>query len=212
VPAENKVRVRTYSPYTNVWEADADSSSQFTLDVDLSMPQPQPQPQASPASSQAVLADFALLGTVTGVPSGSTASFLWDGLDPLTEYEWYVKVSDGYTPPVTGPAWSFTTASSPTGVGDWARGGLALAPPAPNPARGALRFSFDLPRAMRARLEVLDVQGRVVAVLAEGDFGPGRHERGWDASAHGAPAGAGLYFVRLVTPQGRLMRRVALLR
>jgi len=110
VPAENKVRVRTYSPYTNVWEADADSSSQFTLDVDLSMP----QPQAAPASSQAVLADFALLGTVAGVPSGSTASFLWDGLDPLTEYEWYVKVSDGYTPPVTGPAWSFTTADNPT--------------------------------------------------------------------------------------------------
>jgi hypothetical protein len=97
-------------------------------------------------------------------------------------------------------------------VEGWAYGGLALAPPAPNPARGTLRFSFDLPRAMRVRLEVLDVQGRVVAALAEGDFGPGRHERSWDASVNGARAGAGLYFVRLETPEGRLVRRVALLR
>jgi len=110
VPAENKVRVRTYSPYTNVWEADADSSSQFTLDVDLSMPQPQAaRVGEAPRVAQAVLADFALLGTVAGVPSGSTASFLWDGLDSQTEYEWYVRVSDGYTPPVTGPTWDFTT-------------------------------------------------------------------------------------------------------
>ena len=57
-----------------------------------------------------------------------------------------------------------------------------------------------------------------MAALAEGDFGAGRHERSWDATVNGgpagagAPAGAGLYFVRLVTPEGRLVRRVALLR
>jgi len=51
-----------------------------------------------------------------------------------------------------------------------------------------------------------------VAALAEGDFGAGRHERAWDASVAGARASAGLYFVRLVTPDGRLVRRVALLR
>jgi hypothetical protein len=87
---------------------------------------------------------------------------------------------------------------------------LALAPPAPNPARGALRFSFDLPRAMRVRLEVLDVQGRMVAELAEGEFSPGRHERVWDR-ATGRGRAAGLYFVRLVTPEGRLVRRVVVL-
>jgi hypothetical protein len=163
-----------------------------------------------PVPRETMLADFALLGTMAGVPSGSTASFDWDGLDPQTEHEWYVTLSDGEVSPVTGPTWSFTTEAVSTDVGDRARGGLALAPPAPNPAQGALRFSFDLPRAMHARLEVLDVQGRVVATLAEGEFGPGRHERAWDASTHGAGAGAGLYFVRLETPQGRLVRRVAL--
>jgi hypothetical protein len=214
-PEQNQVRVRTYSPYTDTWEADADSSSQFTLDVDLSVPQPEPpmaQAGEAPQAVAAALASYPLLGTLTGVPSGSTVSFLWEGLAPLTEYQWYAKVGDGYTPPVTGPTWAFTTASSSTAVGGWVDGGLALAPPAPNPARGALRFSFDLPRAMRVRLEVLDVQGRVVAVLAEGDFGPGRHERTWDTSDDRSRAGAGLYFVRLRTPEGRLVRRVTLLR
>ena len=214
VPSLNVVRARTYSPYSNVWEADADSSSQFTLTVPLGGTSPS---QVAPVSL-AALSDFTLLGTVAGVPSGSTASFDWDGHDPLTEYEWYVTVSDDQANPVTGPPWTFTTGTPSAGVEGSAHAGLALAPPAPNPAQGVLRFSFDLPRAMHARLEVLDVQGRLVTALAEGDFGPGRHERGWDASAHGgpagagAPAGAGLYFVRLVTPEGRLVRRVALLR
>ena len=55
-------------------------------------------------------------------------------------------------------------------------------------------------------------------VVPRAGFGAGRQERVWDTSVHGgtagagAPAGAGMYFVRLVTPQGRLVRRVALLR
>ena len=87
---------------------------------------------------------------------------------------------------------------------------LALAPPMPNPARGTTRFSFDLPRAMSARLEVLDVQGRLVATLAEGELGAGRHERAWDGTTARGRA-AGLYFVRLQTPEGRLVRRVVVL-
>jgi hypothetical protein len=196
-PAANQVRGRTYSPWLDQWEADADSSSQFTLNGVPLGGTTQP--------------DFVLLGTVAGVPSGSNAVFQWSGLDPETQHEWYVNVSDGQTGR-TGPAWSFTTGTSSTGVAGAAHGGLALAPPAPNPARGTLRFAFDLPRAMHARLDVLDVQGRVVTALAEGDFGPGRHERAWDASVDNARAGAGLYFVRLETPEGRRVRRVALLR
>jgi hypothetical protein len=211
-PPLNQVRAFTYSPYAN--QSKTDSWNQFVLDnVPLGgggTPRAQALQEVSLAP-QAALADFALLGAVAGAPSGSNAVFPWSGLDPETQYEWYVTVSDGHTSPVTGPAWDFTTAPS-AGVEDRARGGVALAPPAPNPARGALRFAFDLPRAMHVRLEVVDVQGRVVAALAEGDFGPGRHEHEWNASIAGARAGAGLYFIRLETPEGRRVRRVALLR
>jgi hypothetical protein len=200
-PAANQVRVRTYSPWLNQWETDADSSSQFTLNGVPLGGTTQP--------------GFAPLGTVAGVPSGSNAVLPWSGLAAGTPHEWYVSVSDRQTSR-TGPVWGFTTASS-AGVGDRGQGGLALAPPAPNPARGTLRLSFDLPRAMRVRLDVVDVQGRVVATLAEGDLGAGRHERAWDVSVAGAPAGggaqarAGLYFVRLETPEERRVRRVVLL-
>jgi hypothetical protein len=193
-PAANQVRVRTYSPWLDQWEADADSSSRFTLNgVPL-----------GGISYQ----DFALLGTVTGVPSGSSAVLPWSGLAAGVRHEWYVSVSDGHTAR-TGPAWWFTT-SAPTAVGGPAHGGLALAPPAPNPARGTVRLSFDLPRATRVRMDVLDVQGRLVATLADGEFGAGRHERAWDGATTRGRA-AGLYFVRLRTPDGRLVRRVVLL-
>jgi hypothetical protein len=113
MPATNRVLVRTYSPYLNQYMVDADSSSQFTLTVELGGGTPQPQALQAPP---ALLADFPLLGTVAGVPSGSTASLIWSGLDLLTQYEWYVKVGDRHTGPVTGPTWDFTTLdiSTPT--------------------------------------------------------------------------------------------------
>jgi len=111
MPAENKVLVRTFSPYTGEWEADPDSSSQFTLDVDLGTGGPAP-----PASRAEVASapEFTLLGTVPGVVSGALADIVWDGLDPLTQYEWYARVADGHTAPVTGPTWGFTTGGGPT--------------------------------------------------------------------------------------------------
>jgi len=193
-PAANQVRARTYSPWLSQYEVDADSSSQFTLNN-------------LPFGGSSV-PDFALLGTVAGVPSGSNAVFQWSGLDAVAPYQWYVNVSDSHTGR-NGPTWSFTTGSN-TGVDGGVPGALALGPPSPNPARGALRFSFDLPRAMRVRLDVVDVQGRVVDVLAEGDFVAGRYERVWNSS-NARNRAAGLYFVRLETPEGRLVRRAALL-
>jgi hypothetical protein len=115
MPALNKVLVRTYSPYTGEWEADPDSSSQFTLDVDLGIGGFGAQDAAEEAlPAEATQASFALLGTVADVASGSTASYVWEGLDYLTEYEWYVKVADGHTAPITGPTWDFRTQGSST--------------------------------------------------------------------------------------------------
>jgi hypothetical protein len=83
---------------------------------------------------------------------------------------------------------------------------FALAPITPNPARGAARVLFAVPRASWVKIAVLDVQGRTVAVLAEGERPAGRHEVRWDAS--GQPAG--FYFVRFEGGGRRLVRRVAL--
>ena len=88
-PANDLIYMTTYSPYTG---------GSFTTDPDqknlvYDMP-------GAPA--------FELIGTVTGVASGGTASINWAGRVASTAYEWYVEVTDGSSPTTTGPTWSFT--------------------------------------------------------------------------------------------------------
>jgi hypothetical protein len=80
---------------------------------------------------------------------------------------------------------------------------FALSRPWPNPARGALRANFSLPAAAQVRARVFDLGGRMVATLADARFAAGQHTLAWDGRlAGGAPAPAGLYFLR-VTRDGR---------
>ncbi len=70
--------------------------------------------------------------------------------------------------------------------------------PIPNPLLSSSVLRFDLASPASARLEIFDLSGRRVAVLADRDFTPGRYSLRWDGrNASGASAGAGLYFVRL---------------
>jgi hypothetical protein len=93
-PSTNTISVKTYSPKLNQYETDA--SSQFSVYYDMST-------TSSP---------YSLIGTVTGVTSGTTATFPYSGLSPNTCYQWYVTVSDGSST-VTGPVWTFTTGTNP---------------------------------------------------------------------------------------------------
>ncbi len=90
-----------------------------------------------------------------------------------------------------------------TDVGDGSFEALALEPVRPSPMRGTGQIGFVLPRAARARLSVLDLQGREVAVLADGVFPAGRHAATWDGRTGRGSAPAGLYFVRL-SAEGRV--------
>ncbi len=74
---------------------------------------------------------------------------------------------------------------------------LRLATPWPNPARGAVSLRIELPRAGDARVEVLDVGGRVMRSLWRGPLAAGATPLRWDgADDLGNAAPAGLYFVR----------------
>ena len=89
VPVDDKVYVQTYSPWLNQYESDADS--EFTLDFPMG-------------------GAFSTAGT-TVVNSGSTASIVPQDLQPNTEYEWQVTVTNGNGKTITGPIWRFTTGS-----------------------------------------------------------------------------------------------------
>ncbi len=97
--------------------------------------------------------------------------------------------------------------SAATAVGDGRPAALALARPSPNPSRGATRLSFSLPQAGHARLEVVDVAGRVLW-REEADRAAGEHSLRWDGRGPRGEAGAGLYFVRLTTPWGSRTQRL----
>ena len=77
---------------------------------------------------------------------------------------------------------------------------FAVDPIRPNPASGTPRVTFALPRDANIRLAILDVQGRQVALLADGLLPAGRYERRWDSA--GRRAAPGVYFARL-TADGR---------
>jgi hypothetical protein len=109
-PANNVIRVKTYTPWLDQFEADADSSSQFTLIYNMSATTP-----------------YALVGSVPGVASGSNGGIVWPGLQANASYEWYATVSDGAAT-TTGAVWKFTTTAGAT---------YALATPA-DPAGGGI--------------------------------------------------------------------------
>ncbi len=83
----------------------------------------------------------------------------------------------------------------------------SLLAPRPNPSRGAATVPYEVP-AGRARVAVVDVLGREVAVLADGAHEAGAHEARLDPGTL-AP---GLYLVRLVTEAAALSRPLTVVR
>jgi len=84
---------------------------------------------------------------------------------------------------------------------------LALSAPRPNPARGAVALDVTLPDDSPARIELLDVAGRVVRTQAV--QGAGAHTISIDGIAAIAP---GLYFARVSTRAGTMATRVVVSR
>jgi hypothetical protein len=67
-----------------------------------------------------------------------------------------------------------------------------------------------VPREANVRLSVLDVQGREVAVLVNGVLRPGNYHAVWNGMTDRGAAPAGLYFVQITTPAGKMVKRLAL--
>jgi photosystem II stability/assembly factor-like uncharacterized protein len=86
---------------------------------------------------------------------------------------------------------------------------LALAAPAPNPSRGAVRLTLELPAPTAVETGVYDLAGRRVRALESGSFAAGRHVLAWDGrDESGRLAAPGVYFARVVSPLGNRSRAI----
>ena len=75
---------------------------------------------------------------------------------------------------------------------------LVLLAPSPNPARGAVTLSYEVPASGEVSVVVYDALGRAVAVAASGEHAPGRYVARLEASG----LTAGVYIVRMTAPTG----------
>ena len=89
---------------------------------------------------------------------------------------------------------------------------LQLLPARPHPLRGVGVLSFVLATPSHARLEVLDVAGRRVAVVFDGWLPAGRYEQSWSArGGDGSALPAGVYVLRLEAGGVRRVQRLVVL-
>ncbi len=83
----------------------------------------------------------------------------------------------------------------------------------PNPFNPRLTIQYSLPVGGSARLEVIDLMGRVVQVLFDEFRSAGEDQAVWNGlDRRGQAAASGVYLVRLVTNDGFTEQRVTLLR
>jgi hypothetical protein len=84
---------------------------------------------------------------------------------------------------------------------------------APNPVSTTARIAFSLPHAGHAELDIVDVQGRRVASLANGELEAAASAYTWDTrDAGGVPVPSGVYFVRLTIGSARATGKIIIRR
>ena len=105
-----------------------------------------------------------------------------------------------------------TPVTSIVGVGGVKGLGLTLSA-APNPAHGLVGILFTMPRPGPARLQVIDLAGRVVVNLHDGPAVAGATRVPWDGRAvNGRMVPPGLYFLHLQSSGGTITQRLVLTR
>jgi hypothetical protein len=79
----------------------------------------------------------------------------------------------------------------------------------PNPSTSGVKLRFALPEAAAVKLQVFDVMGRLVAVLADGRYQDGWHQLTWTGrNTDGQRIAPGIYFARLSTGRQQITSKI----
>ena len=85
---------------------------------------------------------------------------------------------------------------------------FTLLAPYPNPFNAEMTVEFEVPRATEVELSLFDVQGRLVDVIASGQYSPGFHRAHWN----GEEFSSGVYFLRMQAGDFADCRKVMLVK
>jgi hypothetical protein len=89
---------------------------------------------------------------------------------------------------------------------------FALQQNRPNPFNAYTTIGFDLPVSERVKLEIFDLQGRMIRRLADQTYGAGRWSIQWDRrDGGGSTARPGVYLYRILAGQFHDQRKMVLL-
>ncbi|MFO7650045.1 MAG: T9SS type A sorting domain-containing protein [bacterium] len=151
------------------------------------------------------------LDTIAHGLAPADTPYVWVVPDIRAESAWVMAIA-------YGPGWQYDECDSPIRI--LGSGAVEEQPQPvlqtslkvrPNPARGRMSIEYVLGRAGPAEVSVLDAVGRKVALLATGEHLPGRYRVAMDrvlSRAAPGPGRAGVYFVRMVTGQERIVQKV----
>jgi len=113
------------------------------------------------------------------------------------------------TPPNTRRAFRITNPKVAAVLPNGPTSRVELSAPRPNPSSSGTHLEFALPSATTVDFSVYDATGRRVATLLHSDLPAGRHSAQWDGrETSGRRVAEGVYFARLVMPQGSAVRRI----
>jgi subtilisin family serine protease len=85
---------------------------------------------------------------------------------------------------------------------------FALESITPNPTGNQAVIEYSVPHASDVSVVMFDLQGRAVATLASGRHPVGRYQVTWGGEVKGGKAAAGVYFIRLKSPEVTKTRRL----
>jgi hypothetical protein len=152
--------------------------------------------------SQAV---SALGNLMTDLAPGDTVSLSFQNVPPTANKvrDLFLLTSGVYTS-------NLPAGAHPTGPDLPTR--FALGQNRPNPFARSTTIRFDLPTARVVRLEVFDLQGRLVKTLADESFEAGSFTRTWDRMSNsGEEVRSGIYLYRLSAAGFQAQKKMLLL-
>jgi len=145
--------------------------------------------------------------TVTTMSAGICSPDRLDGL--------YINFNGahpaGAAPVASGRAYKFTTGSLYIDAADDQNAiphNFSVGQNYPNPFNAATLINFSLPSRQRVAIDIVNILGQRIAVVADREYDAGNHSVPWDAG----DVTSGIYFYRVTTPGQTITKRMTLLK